>query len=103
VLSFVHGIKIAMMIGMETQEGKPMSPNTPTLYDALKEANVPTDSHESDLYFLRTPEALEILKRFPTQGAVAQSFRSCLDGKLWVDVPFAYQPWWDKREKRHER
>ena len=76
--------------------------NAPTLYDQIIALNVPTDSHESDLYVLATPEVralldahgLDILK---ASGRTYSTFTSNIDGRLWFDVPFAYQPWWDKR------
>jgi hypothetical protein len=67
---------------------------TPTLYQAMVDAGIPIDSHETDLYFLSSPHALAILGRYPNQKAIAKGFRSALDGKQWVEVPFAYDPGW---------
>lgn len=66
-----------------------------TLYQDLLMANVPTDSHASDLYVKDTPEARRILQDHgkPLTGL----FRNNIDGLLWFDVPFMYAPWWEAR------
>lgn len=76
-----------------------------TLYDELLAADLPIDNHESDLYVLDCPKAREILKRHPTQQSNATSFVSNVDGKRWIDVPFAFDPWWLLRAgwRREER
>lgn len=68
-----------------------------SLYTALRDAGVPLDSHESDLYALRTPEALAIVARYKWS---CSTFTSQIDGKLWLDLPFAYEPWWDGKTTR---
>ena len=71
-----------------------------SLYDEIVAAGIPTSNHESDLYFLDTPEARAILARYPTKEANARRFTSQAPphkGERWVDVPFAYAPWWRKR------
>ncbi len=68
-----------------------------TLYGALVAAGAQIDSHESDLYVEATPEVARILAEFPTECENARTFRSQIDGRLWWDVPFAFQPWWDRR------
>jgi hypothetical protein len=67
-----------------------------SLYETLKAAGCEVDNHESDLHVKATATATLILKRFPEWRGVS-SFCSRLDGALWYDVPFAYQPWWDGR------
>lgn len=67
----------------------------PTLYEDLLEAGVEIDSHESDLYFPVSKESEQILLRHPDQSFTI--FRSQIDGSAWVDCPFAYDPWWNKR------
>jgi hypothetical protein len=68
-----------------------------TLYSDLTNANIQTDNHESDLYFPVTEETKEILNKFPLQESNATIFKCAIDGKLWFDVPFAYDPYWIKR------
>ena len=84
-----------------------MEPRTaPTLYEALAAAGCHTDHRPdcSDLFFRATPEAVAILERFPVQKDNAQRF-TVQDGhpdagQLWVEVPFAYTPFWDKVRSR---
>lgn len=70
-----------------------------TLYTDLKAARLDLDNHESDLYVRDTPEARAILavhgKR--VDGHNVQRFTSQIDGKPWLDIPFAYTPWWERR------
>lgn len=78
----------------------PFNPSTEanvTLYDALREAGCKLDSHESDLYVEASAVATTILKRFPTQWENTRSFTSEIDGRLWFDVPFAFEPFWTRR------
>ncbi len=65
-----------------------------TLYEDLKAAGCQLDSHESDLYIRATDTAKRILRAHNRQASL---FRSELDGKLWFDVPFAYDPFWENR------
>ena len=64
------------------------------LYDDLKAAGVPLDSHESDLYVKATPDARRILA---AHGARFTGFISQVDKKLWFDVPVMYEPFWARR------
>lgn len=68
--------------------------NFVNLYQELNAAGVPLDSHESDLYCKATPEALAIVK---ASGYFHTYFKSNIDGDLWVEVPFAYYPFWEAR------
>jgi hypothetical protein len=69
------------------------------VYQQLKDAGCALDNHESDLYVEATPTALEIVK---ASGRSFTRFTSQVDGKQWLDVPFAYRPWWDKRTGKQE-
>ena len=71
-----------------------------TLYGALLEAGIQTDSHESDLYFPHTQQTLNILKKFPIESANAKCFISQIEHNPWFDVPFAYLPFWEKKQRR---
>lgn len=68
-----------------------------SLYSELRDAGVPIDNWHSDLQFLDTEKAREILEHFPIEKSNARRFVSNLDSKLWVEVPFAYVPWWEMR------
>ena len=64
-------------------------------YPRLIEIGAQIDNHESDLYVLATPEVLAIVK---ASGYFYQAFRSELDGKTWLDVPFAFLPFWEAKQ-----
>ena len=66
-----------------------------TIYEQLKEAGIPLDHHESDLYALLTPESTAIISKWSFLSSVT-TFKSQVDGKTWYDLPFAFQPFWDK-------
>lgn len=73
---------------------------TPSLYEKLKAAGVPLDNHESDLYCQATPEATRIVK---ASGKAWSYFTNQLTGAPWIDVPFFFDPWWEKRATKPPR
>ena len=68
------------------------------IYDKLKAAGIPLDSHESDLYAKVTPESKKIIADYEFKNNV-KTFRSQIDKEGWYDIPFAYKPYWDKKKK----
>ena len=66
-----------------------------TLKDLLPRSEL--DHHESDLYVLDSPLARTVIRQF---GRESTSFISNVDKKRWLDVPFAYEPFWDKKRKQ---
>jgi hypothetical protein len=69
------------------------------LWAAIRKAGIEYSSHESDLYLPDRPEVWAIIDRFPVQKGIARRFKHQPDGASWVDVPFAYLPWWKAREE----
>lgn len=70
--------------------------STSSLYDKLKAAGQTLDHHESDLYVKRTPEADAIIAQHGgTEAASARPFKDDT-GAEWIDIPFAYAPFWGK-------
>ena len=70
-----------------------------TIYEAMKRLDIPMDSHESDLYVKMTPGSIAICKAFNAYNT--SLFRSEIDHSTWIDIPFAYQPFWDKVSPRN--
>lgn len=64
-------------------------------YSELLRAGIPMDHHESDLYVMDTPEARRILSDWPF-GRL-ERFRSNINGKIYIDVPFGYMPYWERK------
>jgi hypothetical protein len=70
-----------------------------SLYTDLVHAGVPLDSHESDLYALVTATSNRIIAKYEHRKNVT-TFVSQGDRRLWYDIPFAYEPFWE-RKARH--
>lgn len=68
-----------------------------SLYTDLVAAGIEVSNHESDLYFPSSPESRAILFNYDLESKNATCFRSNIDGKTWIDVPFAFDPFWEKR------
>ena len=67
-----------------------------TINQRLVESGVPTSSHYSDLYCQLTPESRKILDGYEHKENV-KTFRSAVDGTLWLDIPFACDDYWYRR------
>ena len=67
-----------------------------TINEKLREAGIELDSHASDLYALKTPESEKIIAGHEFACNVT-IFRSQIDGRLWFDIPFANDYWWQNR------
>jgi len=65
-----------------------------TLYSELVAARVPVDHHESDLYFKATPDALDILERYPDERRASRYFVEDMGDGWWIEVPFSFDPFW---------
>ncbi len=67
-----------------------------SLYTDLKSAEQETDSHESDLYVRCTPEALALVRASRSKFSL---FHHAVSKATWIEIPFAYDPWWEARER----
>jgi hypothetical protein len=65
-------------------------------YKALKAARCAIDNHESDLYVEATPEARTIVE---ASGWSHSPFRSEVDGRIWLDIPFGFEPFWEAKQE----
>lgn len=74
-----------------------------TLYQRILSAGIQHDHHESDLYVPDTPEVRRIIDE--TKHHTQRVFPSFINhihpgkGEVWLDIPFAYDPWWEERKK----
>ena len=64
-----------------------------SIYEQLKRSNVKLDSHFSDLYAEKNETSQEILEGYEYLGSVTE-FTSPIDGEIWYDVPFCFDPFW---------
>lgn len=70
----------------------------PGLHAALEAAGIALDHHESDLYVRDSQKARIILRDYGvTKPEVFLS-----NGIAWIDVPFAYAPWWEAKSRNRE-
>lgn len=65
-----------------------------SLYTELVENNVPVSNHYSDLYFPKNDKTTAILAKYSTQKSNATRFINQVEGGVWYDVPFAFDPYW---------
>ena len=75
-----------------------------SLYHQILAAGIPHGNHESDLHIQATPAAWAILKQFPLEYGNSRTFTNQAPphaGETWIDVPFAYLPWWETVESLH--
>jgi len=68
-----------------------------SIYTEMKEAGLEMDNHESDLYVEDSLKAREILAKYENKSS---TFFNC-DGKVWIDIPFMYDPFWDAISKKN--
>lgn len=67
-----------------------------TTYQKVIKNELEHDSHASDLYVKDCPVARIIVAEHKFLSSVTR-FRSQIDNEIWFDIPFAYDPWWEKR------
>lgn len=84
--------------------GKPLT-HPDHFYAECVARGIPCHNHESDLYIPVTEETRALVKHYtnppPGHHALArpETFQNQVEGGLWYDVPFAFTPWWEKREQ----
>jgi len=83
--------------GLVTENGEnEMDKDYSPIYPLLKEAGATMDNHESDLYVLLDEKSSPIIEAYNPIGA--SKFISQIDGKMWMDIPFAYLPYWEAKQ-----
>lgn len=68
-----------------------------TIYQDLITAGCKVDHHESDLYVEVTPLSRMLIANYRFKDNVTR-FCDVGDGKQWFDIPFAFDPFYDKYE-----
>jgi len=66
-----------------------------TIYEKIMKAGIEFSSHESDLYVLKTPESEKIISGYKFKSIVSVFYGT--DKRMWYDIPFAYDPYWQKK------
>ena len=65
-----------------------------SLYTDLIEAGQPVSSHYSDLYTPVNDVTRALMKKHDKRPT---TFINQVEGGLWYDVPFAFDPYWEKK------
>ena len=75
---------------------------TMTLYQKLLAAGCKMGNHESDLYVEATDTARDIIAAAQKEGNPVKpgAFVNQVEGGLWLDLPFCFDPWWEARAAR---
>jgi hypothetical protein len=68
------------------------------LWERVKAAGIPFDSHATDLYIPVTEETRKLIADYEHKSIVT-TFVSNIDKKLWFDIPFAYIPAWEAKSR----
>ena len=66
-----------------------------SIYQQAVESGCMISNHASDLYIKVTDTSTVLIEDYPYKNNVV-TFTSNIDNTLWYDVPFAYDPFWDK-------
>jgi hypothetical protein len=73
-----------------------------TLYERLTAAGCEVSNHYSDLYASYTPEAAAIIDEWRKDHNLTNGWGMCsfftnqVEGGRWVDIPFAFDPYWEE-------
>jgi len=76
-----------------------------TIWARMNYCGLTMGNHESDLYVQDTQTARDILDMFPTHKANARRFVNQAPphaGEVWIDIPFAYDPWWNAKQSANK-
>lgn len=71
-----------------------------TLYQALLDAGIEgMGNHETDLYVPVSEKARAIIAQYPLQQKNTITFRSNIDKTMQFEIPFAYDPAWNRNKE----
>ena len=65
-----------------------------TLFEEMNAAGLVTGHRDSDLYVLNTTEARQICLK---HGRTPEPFNDAVTGKHSLEIPFAFDPFWQAR------
>ena len=74
-----------------------MTDQPKSLYQILVAIGAEIDSHASDLYVKSTPRSIGLVQLSEKNYS---TFKSNIDGETWIDIPFAYDPFWEMKLKQ---
>ncbi len=71
------------------------------LYRELIAKGIKVSNHASDLYCPLTVETMDILSKYPVHFHNATTFVADDNGQDMIEVPFAYEPFWQEQAKKN--
>jgi hypothetical protein len=78
--------------------------NSTQLYQTVVAKGIRHDSHASDLYLPVNKETTAIIADYEYKANVTTFLSNIPDEvgirRMWYDIPFAYLPYWEKREQK---
>lgn len=67
------------------------------LHEQLVKINAEITNHCSDLYVRLTPEVLKLVQ---ASGRKFSFFENQVESGVWIDVTFAYEPYWAEKQAK---
>lgn len=66
-----------------------------SIYELAMMAGCELSHHQSDLYLKKTDETQKLVDNYEFKNIVT-TFKSLIDHTPWFDIPFAYDPFWER-------
>lgn len=76
-----------------------------SIYAECIARGIPVANHYSDLYIPVTPQTTALIREFQEVGKLLSSpdtFVNQVEGGLWYDLPFQYEPYWEQKARKAE-
>ena len=85
---------------MNREQQKELIGTDKSIYEQVIELNIEHDHYYSDLYIPVNDTTRDLVASYG-HTIDFEFFSSNIDGKLWYDIPFSYDPYWQKLEKNN--
>lgn len=76
-----------------------MQADTVSLWEQVKAAGIQHASHETDLYLPVNEQTRALIRGYRFKENVT-TFQNQVEGGTWYDIPFAYLPAWEAKQRR---
>lgn len=102
-ICYINNRKIGQVIPVEDIHkpvcmkcNKPLEVAKMSLYQQVIAKGIKHDNHESDLYIPYTEENMRMVKEADWSVSM---FTNQVEGGTWLDLPFAYDPFWEAKPR----
>lgn len=69
-----------------------------SIWEQVETQGIEYGNHASDLYIPVNDQTRALVAAYEFKSNVTM-FTSNVDGQLWYDIPFAYLPYWEAKQK----